>query len=291
MKAQAFPYPLWQLPRIRLAGWFPAAPVRQPVTHALTEYHALHLYDYTGRVWIDDVEYAFNPGDLTVCPRQHIIHFAVAAPGRHLCVHFLTELAAEVPAAPVPAFTALGPWQDRLRERLTSVITARAQADVSATAAAAAGAAFQEVLLWLALHAATPEAPGPGHRVSTAVEAAARHIEENLALPLSIPAVCRQVGVSQNYLARRFRQRYGMTMPRYILRRRVEVAEHLLSTTALPVREVARLCGMPDPHHFNKQFRHLTGVSPSAWRRTQRRVETVFPQAMAPPPTTLSSSS
>jgi AraC-like DNA-binding protein len=34
----------------------------------------------------------------------------------------------------------------------------------------------------------------------------------------------------------------------------------------LPMKRIAARVGMPDPQHFNKQFRLLTGLSPSAAR-------------------------
>ena len=77
--------------------------------------------------------------------------------------------------------------------------------------------------------------------------------------------------MTQNYLARMFRKRFGMTIPRYLLNRRIDYARHLLTTTNIPIHRVAARVGLPDPQHFNKQFRKLVGTSPSHARITFRK--------------------
>jgi AraC-like DNA-binding protein len=46
----------------------------------------------------------------------------------------------------------------------------------------------------------------------------------------------------------------------------VAQAKLLLSTAAMNVSEVARSCGYADPGYFTRQFRKITGVTPSAYR-------------------------
>ena len=43
--------------------------------------------------------------------------------------------------------------------------------------------------------------------------------------------------------------------------------------TNLPVKQVGVRVGMPDPQHFNKQFRHFTGQSPTSYRSNSGRTE------------------
>ena len=90
-------------------------------------------------------------------------------------------------------------------------------------------------------------------------------------LPLTVPSIAREVGLSQNYLARFFRKRYGMTIPRYLLVRRIDLARHLLLTSDDLVKQIAGRVGLPDPQYFNKQFRRLTGSNPSDFRLSEKR--------------------
>ena len=74
------------------------------------------------------------------------------------------------------------------------------------------------------------------------------------------------MGLSQNYLARRFKARFGVTLQGYLRNCRMEYAGLLLATTDMPIGQVGACVGLPDPQHFNKQFRAVFGESPSAAR-------------------------
>lgn len=91
---------------------------------------------------------------------------------------------------------------------------------------------------------------------------------DRLVEPPTVPKLAEELEVSQNYLARLFRQRFGITLMQYSLRRRIEYATHLLLTTELPASKIGARVGMSDPRHFSKRFRSVTGVTPAAVRRT-----------------------
>jgi transcriptional regulator GlxA family with amidase domain len=94
-------------------------------------------------------------------------------------------------------------------------------------------------------------------------------LDERFAEPWTVPQLAETVGMTQDHLARCFRQRMGMTIPRYLLQRRIAHARQLLAITDLPVNRIAARVGLPDAQHFNKQFRLLTGLSPTAIRTQQ----------------------
>ena len=62
------------------------------------------------------------------------------------------------------------------------------------------------------------------------------------------------------------RRRTGRTVQEWITERRMAEARDLLSETELPISEVARLVGMPDPGYFSRVFRRMHGTSPRQWR-------------------------
>jgi transcriptional regulator GlxA family with amidase domain len=57
-----------------------------------------------------------------------------------------------------------------------------------------------------------------------------------------------------------------MTVDGYLLHLRMQMARNLLLSTTLSIKEVAWKCGISDPKYFNKQFRRVTGRSPSLYR-------------------------
>ncbi|QUQ63984.1 helix-turn-helix transcriptional regulator [Kutzneria sp. CA-103260] len=92
-------------------------------------------------------------------------------------------------------------------------------------------------------------------------------IQQRLAEPLSLRDVARSVGVTPGYLTTLVRQRTGRTVVDWITEQRMVQARRLLTDTDLPVSEIARRVGMPDPGYFARVFRRGNGVSPREWRR------------------------
>ena len=124
---------------------------------------------------------------------------------------------------------------------------------------------LQDLLLWLAT-ISQAGAPSATLQSETAVHHAAEILNARFSDELDVPGLADEVALTQNYLARRFKQRFGMTIPRYLLTRRMQHAQLLLGTTNIPIQRIAQRVGMPDIQHFNKQFRRLVGVSPSGFR-------------------------
>jgi AraC-like DNA-binding protein len=92
-------------------------------------------------------------------------------------------------------------------------------------------------------------------------------IEVRFAEPLNADRIAREVGAPQHAVARAFRQRFGMTVPRYALQRRMAHARYLLESTDLPIAAVGERVGVPDPHYFNKLVRRFLGSNPTRIRK------------------------
>jgi AraC-like DNA-binding protein len=95
-------------------------------------------------------------------------------------------------------------------------------------------------------------------------------IEQRFREPLSLREVADKVAVTPGHLTTVVRRRTGRTVVDWITERRMTEARALLRTTDLPVSEIARRVGLPDPGYFARVFRQANGVSPRAWRRTDR---------------------
>ena len=96
----------------------------------------------------------------------------------------------------------------------------------------------------------------------TGIQKIREHIDETFALPVfSIEQLCRDVGISHAQLLRLFKQAYGVTIKRYVTKKRIELACELLSGTDLSVKSVAFSCGFSDELHFMKTFKKETGRS------------------------------
>ncbi len=266
-------WPLRALPVVRGAGVYPHDD-RGFAHHYQAATHALHLYDYVATMKFADRTIQIAPGDMTISPAHGITRYDLPKPGRHYCIHFfpVNESADDDATVQLPLVLRLGAWKELMVRQLLEVIQLHSRAEHDPIAAAAASTALQALLLGIAMrhYWSDADASAPG-RAERAVEQAVLTIEQNLSRTLTVPQIARQVRLSQNYLARLFRRRYGMTMPRYILTRRIELAQQLLITTDLPVNRVAARVGLSDPQHFNKQFRRLAGCAPSSIRSMEHR--------------------
>ena len=84
---------------------------------------------------------------------------------------------------------------------------------------------------------------------------------------LSLVSLSDRLDVSPNYLSACIKKYAGETFMNILIRKRMEAARELLSTTPLKIQEVARRCGYVDQHYFSYCFKKYCGESPNALRR------------------------
>lgn len=91
-------------------------------------------------------------------------------------------------------------------------------------------------------------------------------IDRRHAEPLSLRDVADELGMTPGHLTTVVRRRTGRTVGEWITERRMATARALLAETDLPVAEVARRVGLPDPGYFSRLFGRAHGASPREWR-------------------------
>jgi len=90
------------------------------------------------------------------------------------------------------------------------------------------------------------------------------HSQEDMDIDLDLMAAC--ACLSKYHFLRLFRQTYGLSPYQYWQKLRMEKAEHLLSTTNLPVNEIAETLGFENPGSFSRLFHQRRKVYPSGFR-------------------------
>lgn len=98
------------------------------------------------------------------------------------------------------------------------------------------------------------------------ISAAVRHIEARATEELGLTALAKAAAMSPYHFLRTFRQVIGTTPHQYVLHTRLHRAAQRLRATAEPVSQIALECGFNDLATFNRRFRRLIGVTPSAYR-------------------------
>lgn len=98
------------------------------------------------------------------------------------------------------------------------------------------------------------------------VIAAQRLIAAQLAEPLTVASIAREVGVTPQYLIKLFRRAVGITPARYLWQLRVQRGVELLRATGLSVEQISVQCGFQSAFHFSRVVRQRYGRSPRAMR-------------------------
>jgi AraC-like DNA-binding protein len=101
--------------------------------------------------------------------------------------------------------------------------------------------------------------PHARRRVREFIEA---HLTENI----TIQVLAAIAGLSMFHFARTFKQSEGVTPHEYLVQRRVQRAQDLLTATNLSLAEVALAAGFTDQSHCARWFRQHVGVTPGRYR-------------------------
>ncbi|GHH03827.1 GlxA family transcriptional regulator [Streptomyces lanatus] len=96
----------------------------------------------------------------------------------------------------------------------------------------------------------------------------------NLDKPLTLTDLARHAGVSVRTLTRRFHAESGVSPLQWLLHQRIERAKELLETTALPMDQLARACGLGTADSLRGHLVRRTGLTPSAYRAQFSRLGT-----------------
>ena len=81
-------------------------------------------------------------------------------------------------------------------------------------------------------------------------------------------ALADMLGVSVKTAENKFKAQFGVTIHRYILSFKVEQAiSYLKNFPEMQIKEIAYNLGFYDEYHFSKQFKNLTGLSPTEYRK------------------------
>jgi len=213
----------------------------------------LHLFRDPMDLRVNGAPIEVVPGTATLIPPNSPIEFRFPKRVRHLHV-FAHFSASGGRTRPFPAVQHLGDDFERHFARLSEGV------GFWSNRSPRAAARLWEMLWDLS------GSQGDEKREATLVSRAREQIELRLGEPIRVAELARELGASHNHLTRRFKAETGQTVVEFIRARRVARAVYLLEHTTLPVKAIARSCGLGDFHSLNKALRSATGKSPRAFR-------------------------
>jgi AraC family transcriptional regulator len=93
-------------------------------------------------------------------------------------------------------------------------------------------------------------------------------MEARLEGDLRLEELAREAGLSTSHFIRSFRESTGKTPYQFLLDRRVQRAQASMRDPRISLTEVAKSSGFANQHHMARIFRCVTGMTPSAYRRS-----------------------
>lgn len=93
-------------------------------------------------------------------------------------------------------------------------------------------------------------------------------LKESFRQSLTLNEIAGKIGMHANAMCRLFKRETGKTVFHYLARIRIDNACRLLIDTGWPVSRIAWESGYANLSHFNRQFRKMTGETPSEYRRS-----------------------
>jgi AraC-like DNA-binding protein len=271
MKNDSFKWPLHATPHVELAIRVPFSPQNLSRQY-LHPTFALHQHGYHARLWIGKKSYLIHPGDVTFSPPNTISRYELKETGYHWCIHFCPVILLKAtPTFTLPYHIPMEGEEWGVTERMQSIariLGQRQRKQQAPLRSCAVSTALQELLLRLAIYVSNKQHMPHRYarRSNILLDGTKKILDDRFTQRIEVADLAKSSQLSRNYFSNRFHERFGMTVDTYLLRRRIEMARHLLVTTSLSIKEIAFECGIPDPHYFNKQFRRITGTSPCNYR-------------------------
>lgn len=99
------------------------------------------------------------------------------------------------------------------------------------------------------------------------IRLAKQYIQTHYNEQISLEEVSDQVGLSLNYFSALFKKKTGEGFAKYVIRIRIEKAKGLLQETNLSISEICFKVGYTDLTHFTQNFKKVTGLNPSQYRK------------------------
>ena len=108
----------------------------------------------------------------------------------------------------------------------------------------------------------------------TALQLVEEYIETHIDSALDNNQLAGLLRMSSSHFTRSFHKSVGLPPHRYVIENRVMRARELLTTTRLPLSEIALSTGFADQSHLSRRFQELVGIPPGAFREREPQCHT-----------------
>ncbi len=99
---------------------------------------------------------------------------------------------------------------------------------------------------------------------------AVKYIKANIYRNITVNELTNRIGISQPYLYKLFKARFGMSAQQFIMMQKIEFAQNLLVNSDMSITEVANSVGYQDLLAFSRMFSVKNKISPKKYREITR---------------------
>ena len=95
-----------------------------------------------------------------------------------------------------------------------------------------------------------------------------QYISQNCVSPLTLDEIAKYAGLSKSYFSHLFKQYTNSTFVDYLTEERVKLAKTYFKGSEVSITNIAFESGFSSISSFNRAFKKITGLSPSAFRES-----------------------
>lgn len=94
-----------------------------------------------------------------------------------------------------------------------------------------------------------------------------KYLDEHLQKKITLDELSRLFFIDKYYLAKLFKQQFGVSPMQYLMHQRITTAKRLLRFSDFPIEKIGQECGMEDSNYFARAFKKIEGCSPTEYRK------------------------
>ncbi len=100
----------------------------------------------------------------------------------------------------------------------------------------------------------------------TTIKYLREYVENNYKFDISMQEVAEDMGYSDAYFSKLFKQYFNQNFTAYLTEYRIKKAKELLTDTNNSIKDISRMVGYEDSNYFAKIFKRIVGEIPSKFR-------------------------
>lgn len=94
------------------------------------------------------------------------------------------------------------------------------------------------------------------------------YVKRNISTNFTINDIADYFGYSPKYLSRVFSEVLGLSLKKFIISQKVDIAAFYLTDSDRSITEIASSVGFSDVHNFSRTFKKTTGFTPTEYRNS-----------------------